>query len=220
MSLHVRLAGLIALTVALALLVQGLFGYLDFRRSALRDVNADLNSYLTALAHDRATGTYPNAIESESGIRAQLVQGGRTLQEYGGAFPASTDPDGDTDRIVRRVGVPDLGAGAVLEASLSLHASNLGHALRDALVVEMVNLLAQQEVFEQGRAAHADLEGILVVGDGVPHVVGEVRSGLHHVFEEVVLFALVGDFPCHVVLRRKWDCAAVDCAAYLVCSAP
>lgn len=126
MSLHARLAGLIALTVALALLVQGLFGYLDFRRSVLRHVNADLNSYLTALAHDRATGTYPNAIESESSIRARLVQGGRTLQEYGGAFPALTDQDGDTHRIVRRVSVPDLGSGAVLEASLSLHAYNLG----------------------------------------------------------------------------------------------
>ena len=89
MSLHARLAGLIALTVALALLVQGLFGYLDFRRSVLRHVNAVLNSYLTALAHDRATGTYPNAIESESSIRARLVQGGRTLQEYGGRFRPS-----------------------------------------------------------------------------------------------------------------------------------
>ena len=56
MSLHARVAGLIALTVALALLAQGLFGYLDFRQSALRDVNADLSSYLAATVHDRPTG--------------------------------------------------------------------------------------------------------------------------------------------------------------------
>ena len=126
MSLHARLAWLIAATVTLALLAQGLFGYLEFQRSALHDVNTDLNAYLATLAHDRAEGESPRTIQSESGIRARLVRDGRTVQEYGGAFPATLDPDGDTHWIVRRVGVPDLGRGAVLEASLPLHAYNQG----------------------------------------------------------------------------------------------
>lgn len=170
MSLHARLAGLIALTVALALLVQGLFGYLDFRQSALRDVNADLNSYLAALAHDRASGTYPNAIESESGIRARLVQGGRTLQEYGGAFPVTTDPDGDTHRIVRRASVPDLGAGAVLEASLSLHAYNQGlnaylHTV--LLSVTLMSLLGAVVALLLSRSALRPLDAVLSIAEQV-----------------------------------------------------
>ena len=38
-------------------------------------------------------------------------------------------------------------------------------ALGDALVVEVRDLLAQDEVFEQRRPAQAGLERILVVGD-------------------------------------------------------
>jgi hypothetical protein len=38
-------------------------------------------------------------------------------------------------------------------------------ALGDALVVEMGDLLAQHQVFEQGRSAHAGAQRVLIVGD-------------------------------------------------------
>jgi len=169
-SLHTRVAGLIALTVALALLAQGLFGYLDFRQSALQDVNADLSSYLTALAHDRATGMYPKPTESESGIRARLVQGGRTLQEYGGTFPALADPDGDTHWIIQRASVPDLGAGAVLEAGLPLHTYNLGlnAYLRTVLLsVTVMSLLGAAVALLLSRSALRPLDAVLEIAERV-----------------------------------------------------
>ena len=170
MSLHARVAGLIALTVALALLAQGLFGYLDFRQSALRDVNADLSSYLAATVHDRPTGKYPEPTDSESGIRARLVQGGRTLQEYGGTFPALTDPDGDTHWIVQRASVPDLGAGTVLEASLPLHAYNLGlnAYLRTVLLsVTVMSLLGAAVALLLSRSALRPLDAVLELAERV-----------------------------------------------------
>ena len=42
-------------------------------------------------------------------------------------------------------------------------AARVNDALGDALVVEMRDLLAQDEVFKQRRPAHAALQGILVI---------------------------------------------------------
>ena len=170
MSLHARLAWLIAATVTLALLAQGLFGYLEFQRSALHDVNTDLNTYLTTLAHDRAEGESPRTIESESGIRARLVQGGRTVQEYGGAFPTTSDPDGDLHWIVKRVGVPDLGPGAVLEASLPLHAYNQGLSayLRTVLLsVTVMSVLGAAVALLLSRSALRPLAHVLEIAEQV-----------------------------------------------------
>ena len=170
MSLHARLAWLIAATVTLALLAQGLFGYLEFQRSALHDVNTDLNTYLTTLAHDRAEGESPRTIESESGIRARLIKDGRTVQEYGGAFPVTIDPDGDTHWIVRRVGVSDLGPGAVLEASLPLHAYNQGLSayLRTVLVsVTVTSALGVAVALLLSRSALRPLEHMLEIAEQV-----------------------------------------------------
>ena len=44
-------------------------------------------------------------------------------------------------------------------------AARIDHALRDALVVEVRDLLAQDEVFEQRRAAQAGFERVLIVAD-------------------------------------------------------
>ena len=170
MSLHARLAWLIAVTVTLALLAQGLFGYLEFQRSALHDVNTDLNTYLTALAHDRAEGESPRTIESEAGIRARLVQGGRTVQEYGGTFPKTSDPEGDTHWIVRRVGVPDLGPGAVLEAGLPLHFYNQGLSayLRTVLAsVTVMSLLGAAVALLLSRSALRPLAHVLEIAEQV-----------------------------------------------------
>ncbi|GHF61751.1 signal transduction histidine kinase [Deinococcus metalli] len=126
MSLHARLAGLIALTVAVALVAQGLFGYLEFRQTALRDVNTDLDTYLASFVRDQAEGESLRAVASESGIRARLLKNGKPMQEFGGAFPNTSDADGDTSWIIRRTPLPALGPGTELEATLPLHAYHLG----------------------------------------------------------------------------------------------
>ena len=41
----------------------------------------------------------------------------------------------------------------------------MNHALGDALVIEVRDLLAHQDVFEQRRPAHTGLERVLVVAD-------------------------------------------------------
>ena len=50
-------------------------------------------------------------------------------------------------------------------------------ALRDALVVEVLDLLPQDEVLQQRRAARAGLQGVLVVADRHAVVGGEPRCG-------------------------------------------
>lgn len=52
-----------------------------------------------------------------------------------------------------------------LEVAMGGGATGVDHALGDALVVEVGDLLPHDEVFEQRRAALAGLQGVLVVGD-------------------------------------------------------
>ena len=52
-----------------------------------------------------------------------------------------------------------------LEGAVRRRTARMDDALGDALVVEMGNLLAQDEIFEQGGAARPRLEGVLVVVD-------------------------------------------------------
>src|SRR5262245_26910423 len=51
------------------------------------------------------------------------------------------------------------------------------HALGDPLVVEMEDLFPEVEVFQQGRAAHAGLQRILVVGNRTALGGGHDRDG-------------------------------------------
>ena len=52
----------------------------------------------------------------------------------------------------------------VLEETMRAVAARVNHPLRNALVVEMENLLAEMEVFKNGRPARSDLQRVLVVG--------------------------------------------------------
>ncbi len=52
-----------------------------------------------------------------------------------------------------------------LEIAMRAVATGMDHALRDALMVEMEDLFAHGEIFQQGRAARACAQGILVVGN-------------------------------------------------------
>ena len=45
-------------------------------------------------------------------------------------------------------------------------AARMNHSLGNALMVEVKDFLAKVEVFQRSRAASADLQGVLVVGDG------------------------------------------------------
>ena len=54
-------------------------------------------------------------------------------------------------------------------------AAGMNDALGDALMIEVVDLFAEDEIFEQGRTALAGLERVFIVGDDMPWLV--VREG-------------------------------------------
>lgn len=126
MKLRTRLALLIAGVIVAALLAQGFLGYLNFRQTARATVRNDLQNYLATLVHDRSEGDAPAYLPNENGIRARLIEGGEVVQEYGGPFPRTSGADGDDDWLIQRLPVSDLGAGAVVEASIPLRAYNEG----------------------------------------------------------------------------------------------
>jgi hypothetical protein len=69
-------------------------------------------------------------------------------------------------RVLQEVGLRQLCQRLVdLKVAVRARAACMHHALGDALVVEVRDLLAEDEVFEQRRAALAVLERILVVVD-------------------------------------------------------
>ena len=45
-------------------------------------------------------------------------------------------------------------------------ATGVNHALRDALVIEMEDLLAKVKIFQSGRPSRTDFERVLIVGNG------------------------------------------------------
>ena len=53
-------------------------------------------------------------------------------------------------------------------------ATRVDDPLRDSLVIEMEDLLAEVKILQQGRPARTDLQGILVVGNRSP-----LRRGQH-----------------------------------------
>ena len=52
-----------------------------------------------------------------------------------------------------------------LEVAMRAIAARMNHALRNALMVEMEDLLAEMKVLDQGRTARADLQRVLIVRD-------------------------------------------------------
>jgi len=73
----------------------------------------------------------------------------------------------------------DIGAGDVLEGivgfKIAMGAVTPGmyYPFGDSLMVKMKDLVAQNVVFQQGRAAHPRLEGVLVIGNGRPLLGGK-----------------------------------------------
>ncbi len=60
---------------------------------------------------------------------------------------------------------------------MSAVAAGVDDALGDALVVEVLGLFDEEEVFDQDRAAGIGLEGVLIVGDDGAALVGHLRMG-------------------------------------------
>lgn len=99
MTLRARLALFIAVTIALALLTQGVFGYLSFQRLLLSNLDRDLGAYIGRLLvdlrfgpgrDDGPLGRGSRGLRTLEGYvaRARLVQNGMVLRTWGG-FPSS-----------------------------------------------------------------------------------------------------------------------------------
>ena len=78
-------------------------------------------------------------------------------------------------------------------------AARMHDPLGNALVVEMEDLLAEMEVFDEGRAAGADSQRVLVVGDRAA-----LRGGQHRrtVFGNLMQFAAFAALQFLIVNRR------------------
>src|SRR5450830_129364 len=119
--------------------------------------------------------------------------------------------DGETAHVARRVGRTafacdggeahehgrlltwggeDIGAGqrgqvlVAFEIAVGGRAARMHDAFGDALMVEVRDLLAQDEVFHQGRSTQAGLQRILVVGDG------HALVGGHHAVRRIGPYAV------------------------------
>ena len=100
---------------------------------------------------------------------------------------------GSPRRILQECGLRVAGERLVdLEVAVGRRAPGVHHALGNALVVEVGDLLPEDEVFQERRAAGCDLEGVLVVVDPQALVGGEellVRD--FSVLLELLLFGTV-----------------------------
>ena len=115
--------------------------------------------------------------------RAAFARHGREAHENGRALR----------RVLQEVGRGELRHRLVdLEVAMRGRAARMDHALRDALVVEMRDLLAQDEILQQRRSAHAGLERVVVVGDVDPLVGRELGDRLLHETGELLLLRVDG----------------------------
>ena len=92
-------------------------------------------------------------------------------REIGGTFAARDGREAHESRRLLAGALEDVGAGDVgerlvsLEKAMRAKASRMDDALRNALMVEVEDLVAQHKVFEQCRTARAGFQRVLVVGD-------------------------------------------------------
>src|SRR5262249_30260140 len=130
-------------------------------------------------------------------VRRALVAGyGREAHEDRSLLPGA----------LKEIGLRNIGQRRiVLEISTCPEAAGMHHALGDALMVEVEELLAEVKIFERRGAAGTDLERILVVSDGDALLRGQVGrvptstlvhfstgTGHHTLISVLRRFALVG----------------------------
>ena len=111
--------------------------------------------------------------------------------------------DGRLDgRVLQEAGRRVLGHRLVqLEEAVRAGAARMHHALRDALVVEVGDLLAEDEVLQQGRAARPRLQRVLVVRD-LDALIGGERLALRVLPLALEILAL-GILAVACPLRRR-----------------
>ncbi len=92
-------------------------------------------------------------------------------REIGGTFAARDGREAHESRRLLAGALEDVGAGDVgerlvsLEKAMRAKASRMDDALRNALMVEVEDLVAQHKVFEQRWPTRAGFQRVLVVGD-------------------------------------------------------
>ncbi len=129
MSLRARLALFIALTVAFAVITQGLLGYVRYHQLARTDLEHDLNEYLLGIADKLVHGnltTKDNQTLSlqlgqipleDSNIRVRLMQGNTEVHSWHGVFPKSNE-----NWYFSSLALPGFNTGKYhLEGALGLH---------------------------------------------------------------------------------------------------
>src|SRR5271166_513589 len=105
-------------------------------------------------------------------------------RQVAGAGAASNGGDAYEHRSLLADPLKEIGFGVLaqglgqLEITVGARAAGMNDALGDALVVEMGDFLAQDEVFEQCWPARVPLQRILVVGDDDTLIGGQYRLAL------------------------------------------
>ncbi|MNN36314.1 hypothetical protein D3C81_1502070 [compost metagenome] len=85
---------------------------------------------------------------------------------------------GDFFRVLQEAGLGQLGVAAItLEVAMHPGTAGVDDTFRNALMVEVGDLLAHDEVFKQRRATGASLEAVLVVGNLYPLVGAQGLAG-------------------------------------------
>jgi signal transduction histidine kinase len=127
MSLRARLALFIALTVAVAVIAQGLIGYARYHQLARDDLTRDLNEYLIGIAdklsHEPPDGEDNLKLHYEGGrishedtnTRARLMQGKTVIFNFDNSYPTT-----QTNWAFSSLPLPGLGAGYRLEGAINL----------------------------------------------------------------------------------------------------
>ena len=108
-------------------------------------------------------------------------------------------------------GARQLGNGArALEVAVRARAAGMHDALRNPLVVEVEDLLAKDEVFEQRRPAGAETKAVLVVGDPRAVVRRQVGGARLALTDLLVGFAAIGtrELRARRLRRRLLGCHA------------
>ena len=104
---------------------------------------------------------------------------------------------------LEQIGPRELGCCLVrLEVAMDPEPTGVHHPLGNAFMVEVEDLLAEMEVLEQRRTAVADLQRVLIVGDGDPLLRRQPHAALAH---RLMSLATVADVDRHTRRCRRRD---------------
>jgi signal transduction histidine kinase len=148
MSLRARLALFIAITVAVAVISQGLIGYVRYHQLARVDLERDLNEYLIGISdklnQESLDAEDPNAFgglrvaHEEKNTRARLMRGETLVYNFDGSYPSK-----QSNWAFSSLALPGLGNGNYrLEGAISLREYQALEARYRSNVILTVPLMA------------------------------------------------------------------------------